>query len=89
MNKNELVRETSKVTGFTQKDIEAVVDTLNAVKLQALANGEVVKDGIITLEPKETKARTARNPKTGETVDVPAGKKVAVKQSKALKESVK
>ena len=52
-----------------------------------LAAGETVRlEGIGTLSVKDTAARQARNPRTGETVEVPAGRKIAFKISKLLKE---
>jgi DNA-binding protein HU-beta len=52
---------------------------------QMLRNGErvIVRDfGTFTVV--DTPARKARNPATGETVDVPAGKKVKFRASKGL-----
>ena len=56
----------------------------------ALQNGEeVVLPGIGKLKVVETKARTGRNPSTGEPIAVPAGKKVVFKVGKELKTAVK
>ena len=51
-----------------------------------LAVGEVIElRGLGTLEPRERKAHKARNPKTGETVDVPARRRVVFHPGKELK----
>ena len=44
--------------------------------------------GLGTLKVVDTKARTARNPKTGASIDIAAGKKVRFLPSQALKETV-
>jgi DNA-binding protein HU-beta len=44
--------------------------------------------GFLSLKVVDTKARNARNPKTGKEIKVPAGKKVKVVLGKNLKESV-
>ena len=52
--------------------------------------GETVRiSGLGTFETADTAARTARNPSTGEAVDVPASKRVSFKASKPLKDAVK
>jgi len=80
MNKVELVK----------KDSEAVVSAVFETIGEALTSGEEVNvAGFGRFVVKETKERTARNPKTGEAVTVPASKKPAFKPAKALKESVK
>ena len=43
----------------------------------------------VTFSVKDVAARTGRNPKTGETLSIPATKKVATKLSKDFKETVK
>ena len=44
--------------------------------------------GIGTLEVRKREARTGRNPATGETMQIPASKKVALRPAKELKEAV-
>lgn len=89
MNKVELVKKISEGTGYSAKSVKEVIDAFDGIVLASMEAGEDVKTGIVTFAVKDTVARVGRNPKTGETVNIPAGKKVAVKLSKALKESVK
>ena len=56
---------------------------------EALKNGEKVQlVGFGTFEVKERGARTGRNPKTGETIEVAASKHPAFSASKALKDQL-
>lgn len=89
MNKTELVKKISDKCGFTQKDIKDVIDIYEGIIIEAMKIGEDVKTGIATFTVKDTKPRLARNLHTGETINVPASKKVSIKLSKSLKESVK
>jgi DNA-binding protein HU-beta len=90
MNKVELVKKVAENLGIQKKDSEAVVSAVFETIGEALTSGEEVNvAGFGRFVVKETKERTARNPKTGEAVTVPASKKPAFKPAKALKESVK
>lgn len=75
--------------GVTKKDCAAVVDGfLNAVK-QTLANENRIElRGFGTFEVRHRDARTARNPRTGEPVDVPARAVPVFRASKLWKELV-
>lgn len=53
------------------------------------SSGKVQISGLGTFKVRQTKARTARNPKTGETIQVPASKKVSFKASSSLKRIIK
>lgn len=75
--------------GVTKKDCAAVVDGfLNAVK-QALANENRIElRGFGTFEVRYRDARTARNPRTGEPVEVPPRTVPVFRASKLWKEMV-
>ncbi len=75
--------------GVTKKDCASVVDAfLNAVK-QALADERRIElRGFGTFEVRYRKARTARNPRTGEPVDVPPRAVPVFRPSKLWKELV-
>ena len=79
----------SKKTGLTKKDTaEAVDEFLRAIKL-ALQSGERIEiRGFGTFKVKERKARTARNPRTGDPVPLPSRKVPIFKVSKELKNRV-
>lgn len=75
--------------GVTKKDCASVVDGfLNAVK-QALANENRIElRGFGTFEVRYRDARTARNPRTGEPVEVPPRTVPVFRASKLWKEMV-
>ena len=75
--------------GMSKKEtttlLEDMVDTFRA----HLENGERVRiPGMGILEVKQMAARTGRNPATGETIQIPAKKKVAFRVAKDLKDAV-
>ncbi|MBQ8287527.1 MAG: HU family DNA-binding protein [Clostridia bacterium] len=89
MNKKELIRATAETTGMTQKDCAAVLDALLAATAKELASGgEVSITGFGALRVKERAARKGINPKTGETIDIPAGKGVSFKAGATLLDEV-
>ena len=89
MNKQELVSEISNRTGLIKKDAENVVVTFMDIVKDSLIKGEKVSlSGFGIFDVVKRAARTARNPKTGETIEVGASKSPKFKPSKSLKESV-
>ena len=89
MNKAELTAAIVKKTGFTKKDAEKALGTVTEVIAEALAAGEKVQVvGFGSFEVRNRPARVARNPRTGEAVEIAASKAPAFKAGKALKDSV-
>ncbi|MCF0116620.1 MAG: HU family DNA-binding protein [Bacilli bacterium] len=87
MNKQELVEEVANVAKLTKKDAIAAVDAVFDVLCDRLAAGEEVKiSGFANLTVKTRAERKGINPGTGETITIPASKKIAFKPSKVLKE---
>ncbi len=89
MNKNELIAAVAEKSGMTKKDAEkaltAVVDTLT----EALVKGEkVTLVGFGSFETKTREARIGRNPKTKETIEIPATTVPTFKAGTALKNAV-
>lgn len=89
MNKNELVAKVADQSGLSKKDAEkalaAVIDTITA----ALVAGDKVQlVGFGTFETKQREARTGRNPRSGETIEILAASLPAFKAGKALKDAV-
>ena len=77
MNKTELVAAVAAKTELTKKDAEKAVAAVLETVAETLAAGEKVQlVGFGTFEAREREARTAKNPRTGKAVKVPA-KKVA------------
>ncbi|MFA5736727.1 MAG: HU family DNA-binding protein [Candidatus Paceibacterota bacterium] len=90
MNKQALVDVIHEVIGGTKAGAEKVVDVTIDSIISTLKKGEDVSIaglGIFTV--KERAARTARNPRTGESVQVPAMRVPKFKAAKALKDAVK
>ena len=89
MNKTELVASVAEKAGLTKKDAEKAVNALFESVQQALVEGDKVQMiGFGTFEVKERAARTGRNPRTNETIQIPASKNPAFKAGKALKDAV-
>ena len=66
-----------------------VVDFVLASVTEGLVSeGKVVLPGFGTFEVREHAARTARNPRTGDAIEVPASKAPAFKPGKSLKDEV-
>lgn len=90
MNKTELVVAVAEKAGISKKDADAAVAAVVASVTDALAKGEKVQlIGFGTFETRARAAKQARNPRTGETMTVPATKVPAFKAGAALKEAVK
>ena len=89
MNKSELINAVAEKAVLSKKDSEAAVTAALDVISAALAEGDEVRlVGFGTFEVKKRAARTGRNPKTKEPVEIPASKVPAFKPGKALKDAV-
>jgi DNA-binding protein HU-beta len=85
MNKAQLVEVIAAKTA-TKKEAQQIVDTiLDSIKGSLRKREDVAISGFGTFRVKQTKARQGRNPKTGETIQIPAKKKIAFRASKELK----
>lgn len=90
MNKTELVAAVAAKGELDKKAAEAAVNAVFGALTDALKAGDKVQlIGFGTFEIRERAEKTARNPRTGETVVVPASKVPAFKAGKALKDAVK
>ena len=89
MNKTELINAVAEKAVLSKKDSEAAVTAALDVISAALAEGDEVRlVGFGTFEVKKRAARTGRNPKTKEPIEIPASKVPAFKPGKALKDAV-
>ena len=89
MNKPQLIDEVAKVTGTKKEAQQAVGATLAAIQ-KALKKGDAVAlAGFGTFSIKKRKARTGKNPRTGEAIKIAAKKVPVFKAGKGLKDSVK
>ena len=90
MNKQALVQKVQDVLGGTKADAERAVDTVFDSITASLKGGDDVSvAGFGIFAAKMRKAREARNPRTGETIQVPAMRVPKFKAAKALKDAVK
>jgi DNA-binding protein HU-beta len=90
MNKADIISAVHEVLGSTKADAERVVDTVFTSIENAMKDGDSVSvAGFGIFEAKMRAKREARNPRTGETVTVPAMRVPKFRAAKALKDSVK
>jgi len=89
MNKTELTEKMAARTGLTRKDCALALEAALESVQEALSQGEKVAImGFGSFEVKDRAARIARNPRTGETVELAAGKAVAFRAGAGLKKSL-
>ena len=89
MNKSELIIAISESSDLTKADAGRALDATVAVITESLAKGEsVTLIGFGTFEVRDRAARTGRNPRTGEAIQIEASKNAAFKPGKALKDAV-
>jgi len=89
VNKSELVDAIAAKTGSTKADTDRWLKAYTDVVTKTLSEGDQVSlVGIFTLSVKERAARTARNPRTGEVMQIEAAKVPAFKAGKLLKDAV-
>ncbi len=89
MNKAELIAAVAAKTEITQKDASIVVAAVLDEIKDALKNGDKVQlVGFGSFEVREKAARTGKNPRTGETIEIPASKAPAFKAGKAFKDYI-
>ncbi len=90
MTKAELVDKIAeKKSGLTRKDVEAVVNTvLDSIKDALSKEDKVEIRGFGSFRIRHRRAKTGRNPKTGETVSVPPKKVPFFKAGKEMREMV-
>ena len=89
MNKKELINAISADANLNTSASERALNSVIKNITEALSSGNSVSlVGFGTFDVRERSARKGRNPKTGETIDIPASKAAAFKPGKALKEAV-
>lgn len=89
MNKTELIAAIAKNADISKKDAEKALKAFTDVVTSELVKGEKVQlVGFGTFEVSGRAARVGRNPKTGETMPIPASKTPKFKAGKALKDMV-
>lgn len=90
MNKTELIKAIATKASLTNKSAAAALDATIQSITDALKAGEVVQImGFGTFEVRTRAARTGKNPRTGEPVEVAEKKVPGFKAGKGLKEALK
>lgn len=89
MKKAELIEAVATKAGLTKADAGRAVDALFEVITKALKSGNKVPViGFGTFAVSKRAAREGRNPRTGETVKIPARKAVTFKAGSQLKDAI-
>ena len=89
MTKTQLIDKIAKDTELTKKQAAEAVDAMIAAMQDALVAGDGVQlVGFGGFSVKEVAARTGRNPRTNEVVEIPASRRVTFSASKTLKDKV-
>jgi len=90
VTKKEIVKEISDQIGLTQlKTKEIVQKTFDAIVDTLVETGRIELRNFGVFEVKQRAARKARNPRTGERVDVPPKNVVTFKPGKRMEELVR
>lgn len=86
ITKKEIVDEIAESTGMKQVDVKVIVEQFLDEIVEAVSNGGNIEiRGFGRFKVKPRKGRVARNPRTGETVEIPEGIKPVFEPSKELK----
>ncbi|MFO7817162.1 MAG: HU family DNA-binding protein [Desulfovibrionales bacterium] len=88
-SKNELINNVAEVASMTNAQAkDAVNGFLDSIILELGSGGRVGITGFGSFSVQERPARKGRNPKTGETIEIPAKKALKFKPSKKLEQEV-
>ena len=89
ITKKDVVNLVKAKTDLSVKTTSEVVDALLEVITEALADGDSVRfTGFGTFSVTERAARTGKNPRTGEVIEIAASKSVSFKAGMSLKDKV-
>jgi DNA-binding protein HU-beta len=89
MTQTAIVRELAETTAVNNKVAKQFLESLAALAVrETKKNGVFILPGIGRLVRAERKARTGRNPATGETIKIPAKKVVKFRLAKSVKDAI-
>ena len=89
MKKTELIDAIKETTGLSKKDSEKALTAALDTIINAVAAGDKVQlTGFGTFEQRTRNARTGVDPRTGNSIEIPASKVPAFKAGKAFKDIV-
>lgn len=90
MTKTELIESVASKVDLPRATAERAVSTMFEDVVEALKRGDKVNiSGFGTFSVSDRKARTGRNPKTGETIQIAASRAAKFKPGKTLKDCLK
>jgi len=89
MSKTELVNYIAEETGLTKADASRALEAMmNGVIKGLKSEGKVTLTGFCTFTAKKKAAKEGRNPRTGETVTIPARVAATIKAGSKLKDAL-
>jgi len=89
VNKNDLISSVAADSGLSKADATKAVDAVfDSIEKSLKSGNEVRLVGFGTFSVADRKASTGRNPRTGESIQIPASKQPKFKAGKGLKEAV-
>ena len=89
INRTELVAAIADRANLTKVQADAALAAFQDVLVDSLSKGEPVKvTGLLSVERVERAARTGRNPRTGEEIQIAAGYGVKISAGSTLKKAV-
>ena len=89
MKKTELIAAVAEQSGLSKKDAEKALSATIDTIVKAVAEGDKIQlTGFGTFEQRQRNARTGVDPRTGNSIEIPASKVPAFKAGKAFKDAV-
>ena len=89
MKKTELIAAIAEQSGLTKKDAEKALNATIDTIIKTVAEGNKIQlTGFGTFEQRQRNARTGCDPRTGNTIEIPASKVPAFKAGKGFKDIV-
>ena len=89
MKKTELIAAVAEQSGLSKKDAEKALNATIDTIITAVAEGDKIQlTGFGTFEQRQRNARTGCDPRTGNTIEIPASKVPAFKAGKGFKDIV-
>lgn len=89
MKKKELIAAVAEQSGLSKKDAEKALNATIDTIIKAVAEGDKIQlTGFGTFEQRQRNARTGCDPRTGNTIEIPASKVPAFKAGKGFKDIV-
>lgn len=89
MKKTDLIAAVAEQSGLSKKDVEKAINATIDTIIKAVADGDKIQlTGFGTFEQRQRNARTGVDPRTGNSIEIPASKVPAFKAGKGFKDIV-